>query len=483
MKNSAIWVYVVGLSMFVWGFSQLGYAFMGLDLFITIPYTEWGAFLRERELFEDMQLGLAFSSMLTGIGLLIFKAWARVFTIWIIWTFSGFFFYIFLLVGPMEFEEFFIQKFAMFFAMALILLWFFNQERTRETLNSDPQKKRNRLIPFFTMFLILTGIFVFVKLPAQLPLIFTGAQFPVIQEVNYPMPSKKYYQSKYNRTEFPLPYTVAVPKGTRLLSLNQNSGFKDEHQCDIRLDTPGHAQTLLLTRQTPVQLEWSSEDTQKFLKRILLLTPQQYARKKFSDRRSIINWRSRNDIGQWGGDEIQQFHIGGMGNFVVKVEKPEEKIFGKNIRWYFDFHLYLKGNAAGGGKILVFKGNEKTATNILASIQPQYSQSKTAFDFHREGKEFVKKKRYEKAKMSFASAICLDEKNAEYHFSMGEAFSKTRHYEQADRHLTKMMELKTEIFGARELFEKVRKKLNKSTAQRKKDLRESPQTQLYLARS
>ena len=463
MKNSAIWVYVVGLSMFVWGFSQLGYAFMGLDLFITIPYTEWGTFLREKELFEDMQLGLAFSCMLTGIGLLIFRAWARVFTIWIIWVFAGFFYYIYLQAGPMEFEEFFMQKFVMFSAMALILLWFFNQEKTRETLNSDPHKKRKRLIPIFTLLLIGVGYFVYVQLPAQLPLIFTDTRFPEIQEVSYSSPSKRHYKAKYNRTEFPLPYTVALPKGTRLISLNQNSGFKNEKQCDIRLDTPGHAQTLLLTRQTPVQLEWSSEETQKFLKRILRLTPHQYARKKFADQNSIYNWRSRNDIGQWGGDEIQEVHIGGMESFIVKVKKPEEKIFGKNIRWYFDFHLYLKDGSAGGGKIFVFKGGQKVSTEILASLQPQLAQSKTAFDFHLEGKDFVKKKRYEDAKMSFASSICLDEKNPEYHYSMGEVFHKTRNYEQADRHLTKTMELSTEIYGAKELFEKTRKKLGKST--------------------
>ena len=463
MKNSGIWVYVVGILMFVWGFCQLGYAFMGLTLPITIPYTEWGTLLGEKELFDDMQLGLAFGCMLTGVGLLIFKAWARVFTIWIIWTFAGFFFYIFLLVGPMEFEEFFMEKFAMFFAMALILLWFFNQERTRETLNSDPQKKRNRLIPFFTMLLIAMSIFVFVKLPAQLPLIFADARFPEIQVVSYPSPSKRYYETKYYRTEFPLPYTVAVPKGTKLISLNQVAGFKNEGQCEVHLDTPGLSQTLLLTGETPVQREWSSEETQKFLKRILLLTPHSYARKKFSDRRSIINWRSRNEIGQWGGDEIQEVHIGGMENFVVKVEKPEEQIFGKNIRWYFDFHLYLKGRSAGGGKMFVFKGDEKTSLNILASLQPQLDQSKTAFDFHLEGKDFVKKKRYDNAKMSFASALCLDEKSAEYHYSIGEVFYKTRNYEQADRHLTKMMELDNEIFGARDLFEKTRKKLGKST--------------------
>ena len=85
MKSSGIWVYVVGILMFVWGFCQLGYAFMGFDLPITIPYTEWGTLLGEEELFEDMQLGLAFGCMLTGIGLLIFRAWARVFTIWIVW--------------------------------------------------------------------------------------------------------------------------------------------------------------------------------------------------------------------------------------------------------------------------------------------------------------------------------------------------------------------------------------------------------------
>ena len=447
--------------MFVWGFCQLGYAVMGFDLPVTIPYTEWGELLGEEELFEDMQLGLAVSCMLTGIGLLIFRAWARVFTIWIIWVFAGFFFYVFLLVGPMGFEEFFAQKFAIIFGAALLLLWLFNQEDTRETLNSDPQKKQNRLIPFFTMFLISVGIFVFVNLPAQLPLVFTEARFPEIQEVSYSTPSTRYYKTKYYRTEFPLLYTVAVPKGTRMISLNPISGFNNEGKCEIRLDTPGQAQTLLLTSQTQVQLDWGSEETQKFLKRTYPLTPYHHARKHFSDRRSIINWRERNETGQWGGDEIHEVYMGGMKNFVVKVEKYGN-VFGKDIRWYFDFNLYLKDQSAGGGKILVFKGDQKTATNILASLQPQLAQSKTAVDFHQEGKAFVKKKKYEKAKMSFASAICLEEKNPEHHFSMGEVFYKIRNFEQADRHLTKTMELNSDLFGARELFEKVRKKLGKS---------------------
>lgn len=462
MKNSAIGVYVVGIFMFIWGFCQLGYALMDFHLFITIPFTDWGVLLGEDELFSDMQLGLALSSMLTGVGLLIFRAWARVLTIWIIWVFAGFFFYIFLLIGPMEFEEFFAQKFAMFFGAALVLLWFFNQEETRETLNSDPQKKQNRLIPLFTMLLIVIGIFVFVNLPSQLPLVFTNAQFPEIQEVNFSPPSKKHYEKKFFRTEFPLPFTVAVPKGTRLISLNQASGFDKKGQCEIRLDTPGQAHTLLLTRQTPLQLEWGSEDTQKFLKRINPLTPYHYAKKIFSDRRSIIYWRSRNEIGQWGGDEIQEVHMAGMHNFVVKVEKPGD-IFGKSIRMYLDFNLYLKDQSAGGGKMFVFKGGEKSSTNILASLEPQLSETKTAHDFFRTGERLVKKKKYGEAKMSFASALCGEGDNPEYHFSMGDVFYKTRDYEQADRHLTKTMELNIEYFGAKELFEKIRKKLGKPT--------------------
>ena len=187
------------------------------------------------------------------------------------------------------------------FSAALLLLWLFNQEDARETLNSDPQKKQNRLIPFFTMLLISIGIFVFVQLPAQLPLIFTEARFPKIQEVNYLSPGEKHYKSNYNRTEFPLSYTVAIPKGSVLISVNQASGFHKGGQCEIRLDTPGQAQTNFLSREpSPLQLEWSSENTQKFLERILLLSPYHYARKKFSDRRSIIYWKSRNEIGQWG---------------------------------------------------------------------------------------------------------------------------------------------------------------------------------------
>jgi tetratricopeptide (TPR) repeat protein len=462
MKSSAIWVYVVGIFMFIWGFCQLGYAFMDFDLPITIPFTDWGILLGQEEFFSDMQLGLAISSMLTGVGLLIFRAWARVLTVWIIWTFAGFFFYIFLLIGPREFEEFFVQRFAVFFGTAILLLWFFNLEQTRETLNSDPHKKQHRLIPFFTMLLILLGIFGFVNLPTQLPLVFTNARFPVIQEVNYSTPGRQYLETNYYRTEFPLPYTVAVPNGTRLISLNQISGFKNEGQCEIRLDAPGQAQVILLTRQTPLQQEWGSEDTQKFLKRIYPLSPYHYARKIFSDRESIIYWRSRNEIGQWGGDEIHEVHIGGMYNFVVKVEKPGV-IFGKNIRSYFDFNLYLKDQSAGGGKIFLFKGKEKTSTNILASLQPQLAQSKTALDFHREGTRLFKKKKYEEAKRSFASAICVEEDNPEYHFSMGELFYKIKDYEQADRHLTKTMKLKSEYFGGKELFEKIRKKLGKPT--------------------
>lgn len=461
MKNSAIWVYAVGIFMFIWGFCQLGYAFMDFDLPITIPFTDWGILLGEQELFSDVQIGLALSCMLTGVGLLFFRAWARVFTVWIIWTFVGFIYYIFLLIGPMEFEDFFLKKFGLFFGVALLLLWFFNQEKTRETLNSDGQKKRKKLIPLFTSLLIIVGVFVFVQLPAQLPLIFTEARFPAIQEVSYDSPDQEVYKTRYDRTKFPLPYTLAIPKGTRLVSLNQGVGFKKEGKCEIRLDTPGQAQSILLSRQTPLQEEWASENTQKFLKRIYPLTPYQYARKIFSDRRSVIYWRSRNEIGQWGGDEIHEVHLSGLKNFVVKVEKPGE-VFGKDIRWYFDFNLFLKEKAAGGGKIFLFKGDPKGVTDILASLEPNLIKSTTAFDFHHEGREFIKKKNYEKAKISIASALCLEEENAEYHYSMGQAFYKTRDYEQADRHLTKMMQVNYEFEGARELFENTRKKLGKS---------------------
>jgi hypothetical protein len=55
MKSSGIWVYVVGILMFVWGFCQLGYAFMDFALPITIPFTDWGKLLGEKDLFDDVQ--------------------------------------------------------------------------------------------------------------------------------------------------------------------------------------------------------------------------------------------------------------------------------------------------------------------------------------------------------------------------------------------------------------------------------------------
>lgn len=464
MKSVGIWVYVVGILMFGWGFCQLGYAFMDLHLPITIPFTEWGAFFGAEELFNDMQLFLAFGCMLAGVGMLAFKGWARILTIWIIWISAGFFFYIFILVGPLEFEEFFVQKFAVFFTMALILLWFFNQEQTRETLNSDPIKKKKRLIPFTTMLFFLVGIFVFIDLPDQLPRVFEEARFPEIQQVNYPVKSRKHYELRYDRTELPLPFTLALPKGSRLTSMNQALGFVESRQCDFRMDTPGNGRTLFLKSQTPVQADWASSNTQKFLERILPLSPYAYARKIYSDRRSIMNWRSRNKIGPYGGDAIHEVNMGGMKSFIVKSESPGE-VFGKPIQWYFDFNVYSKDKAAGGGLMFVFMGSERASMNILGSLQASGKHTKTSEEFFLEGNALAKKKKYEKAKMSFASAVCVEMKNSSYHYGLGNMYFKTGNYEQADRHLTEsllLVEVDHEFPEAKALFEKTRKKLGKS---------------------
>ena len=460
MRSSGVWVYVIGIFMFVWGFCQLAYAFMDIRLPINIPFTEWGAVFGEDDLFYKMQLGLSFGCMLSGFGMLIFMTWSRILAIWLVWTFAGFFFYMFLLIGPMEFEEFFVRQFAVFFAIALILLWFFNQEGTREVLNSDPAKKQRRLIPFFSLLLFASGGYLFVNLPSQLPLIFTEARFPEVEQMNYLSKSKKFYKTRYERTVFPLAFTLAVPKGTKLVSLNQTSGFKDQGPCEVQLDTPGQAQSILLTRQTTVQKEWSSPKTQKFLERIHLLTPYVYARKIFSDRRSIINWRARNKIGVWGGDAIRDVNMQGMKGFVVNVEKQGEA-FGKPIRWYFDFNLYLKDDSAGGGQLLGFKGGQTTPLNILGSLQVRLDRSKTAADYYEDGLKLRKKRRYEKAKMAFASSLCLDVQNPEVHYAMAEALFKVRNYEQADRHLVKALEVKEHFPDAFKLFEKTRKKLGK----------------------
>jgi len=316
---------------------------------------------------------------------------------------------------------------------------------------------------FFRVFsnsLKASGGYLFINLPSQLPLIFTEARFPEVEQMNYLSKSKKFYKTRYERTVFPLAFTLAVPKGTTLVSLNQTSGFKDEGPCEVQLDTPGQAQSILLTRQTTVQKEWSSPKTQKFLERIHLLTPYVYARKIFSDRRSIINWRARNKIGVWGGDAIRDVNMQGMKGFVVNVEKQGEA-FGKPIRWYFDFNLYLKDDSAGGGQLLGFKGGQTTPLNILGSLQVRLDRSKTAADYYEDGLKLRKKRRYEKAKMAFASSLCLDVQNPEVHYAMAEALFKVRNYEQADRHLVKALEVKENFPDAFKLFEKTRKKLGK----------------------
>lgn len=464
MKSVGVWVFVLGLLMFGWGFCQLGYAFMDLHLPITIPFTEWGVFFGAEELFNDVQLFLAFGCMLAGVGMLAFKGWARILTVWLVWATGGFFFYIFMLVGPQEFEEFFVRKFVIVFMMALILLWFLNQEKTRETLNSDPIKKKKRLIPFTTMLFFVMAIFVFIVLPNELPRVFKKAYFPEIQQVNYPVKSREYYQLRYDRTEFPLPFTLALPKGTRLTSMNQAGGFVESRQCEFRMDTPGNGRTIFLKSETPVQVDWASPNTQKFLERILPLSPYEYARKIYSDRRSIMNWRSRNKIGAYGGDAIHEVNTGGMKSFIVKSENPG-RLSGKPIHWYFDYNIFRKDKAAGGGLMFVFSGSERASMNILGSMQASGSDTKTSEEFFIEGNERARNGKYEKAKWSFASAVCVEMKNPSYHYGLGNMYFKTGNFEQADRHLTESLLLVQEgheFPEAKALFEKTRKKLGKS---------------------
>ena len=62
----------------------------------------------------------------------------------------------------------------------------------------------------------------------------------------------------------------------------------------------------------------------------------------------------------------------------------------------------------------------------------------------------------EAAKFRFASALCLEWENPDYHYHMAEAFFETDRLRSAWDHLNKSVSLKRDYQRAQELFDRIR---------------------------
>ncbi len=347
--------------------------------------------------------------------------------------------------------------------LVLISLWFFNHPKAREAFSMDPGKRKRWLIPFGTFALIGAGYFVYIELPHELPFVFSGVEFPELQKVEYSPKSGANYNARYRPTQFPLPFVADIPMGTKLKSVNPDGGFGDTPECDFHLKTPGSRMSLVLSSLAPIQKEWESPEIQKFLERTYPLTPYAYARKFYSDRRSINFWKSRKEFGDWAGSEILEAKMDLMHKFIVKAESPG-KMDNRPVAWFYEFHLYEGNRSAGGGKIYIFKGSQKHAKNLVASAKPRVGLPPSGAEYHGIGMDFIKRRNYEEAKMAFASAVCRDQQNPQYHYALGEAFFMAKNYKEAQRHLKFAVEQAEDFFEAKTLLEKTQKKLGKKSA-------------------
>ncbi len=130
-----------------------------------------------------------------------------------------------------------------------------------------------------------------------------------------------------------------------------------------------------------------------------------------------------------------------------------------------DYHLFRQNVSLGSSTIMVKKEGEFNKINIdeiISSIKYQEKPLKSAEGFFEEGVTLYNKQEYEKAKLSFASALCLDWENSRYHYYLGSSFFENKNWDSAKQHLEKTISLQPDYLEAQKLLQEIKSKLKSS---------------------
>jgi tetratricopeptide (TPR) repeat protein len=129
-----------------------------------------------------------------------------------------------------------------------------------------------------------------------------------------------------------------------------------------------------------------------------------------------------------------------------------------------DYHLF-RGNEILGGGIFRSKKKDKNKINIdaiISSIKYQEKPIKSAEGFFEKGVTLYNKQDYEKAKFYFASALCLDWENSQYHYYLGSSFIESKNLDSAEEHFEKAISLQPDYPEVQKLLDEIKSKRKSS---------------------
>jgi len=371
--------------------------------------------------------------VISGFGLLRNKEWSRHFLL----IFIGLLLWV--LVTHLVLLGISTNRYFHFYLIGVALsLWFFNRKSIKRAF---PYHKNLKLVSIVLIALITLEI-------SFLTIIWfkcEGYKIPKLQKAVYETKDDDFYSRNYFRSTFPLEYTIALPKEFTLSNIKKD----DKLGIDIFLVNPSKDSIITIKDQACFKNVMFHGIGEK----MGYSSPYRFAEKFFSERyaplflifRSIISF----NMYQTEAAEINDFNC-----FIEKGMRE------KSLR--NEIHLFKEQDIMGTVTIASAK-KEKSLTqlqmnDIIASIKLPETPLKSAQEFFQEGVRRYNRQDYEKAKLSFASALCLDWDNSQYHYYLGDCIFKDENWCWAKEHVEEAISLQPDYLEAKSLLEKIKNK-------------------------
>ncbi len=373
-------------------------------------------------------LAIGAGFVVSGIGVVRAKPWSRylllITTGVAMWSLLN----RLIVVGPCTEEFYYISRFS----IGVLFIGFFNRKSVRTVF---PYRKGLKLLT------VLWIVVLSIEIAGASILWFKYRRyaFPTLQEVVYPLRDESFYSKDYIRTPFPLKYTVAIPKGFTLFSVDRydTTGITimllDLHKGSISLSDPTFLQTMYFPAKT-----FGYRD------------PHLYYRKFFSERYGLYFVIMEMSDFALGIQRMERTQIHGLSVF-VKKGKARDKLWNH-------FYLFRGSEVIGHGDSIGPGFTGQQMDDIISSLRTQDKSLKSARDFFQEGKALFHRGDLEEAKVSFVSALCLDWENPQYHHYLGRTFFEAENWNSAKRHLEKAISLQPDYPEAEKLLNEVETK-------------------------
>ncbi len=380
-------------------------------------------------------LAVGLLCIISGLALLRLKPWSRYLVLIVTGVIVLGTVQRLIVVGP-AMEGF---RYLIPFGLAALFIWFFNRKSVKAQLAFPVSLK----VPTILGIVVLSLQVAF----WAVPWLYMGAyKVPGLQMVVYEAKPDSFYAQEYFNSPFPFRYTLAVPNGFTVWSFDQS----DEGKTSVVLTRP-QGGIISLSGSTAFQAlkVLSLEGT---FRMIGYGDAYRFERKLLSERYGLAFALLRS-IASF--DQVEEVKMNGLTAFLGRMH-------GKGATAATDYSLFLGEEGIGGGTIIGPK-EEDTLSEwgveaIIPSIKLQEKPLKSAQEFFDEGMTLLDEGDVEKAKFSFASALCLDWENADYHYHLGRAFADTENWSEARERFERTLSLKPNYAGAQDLLDQVKAK-------------------------